>query len=353
MLREHVHYMIDISGAKKSFICFSVLGLHVEGNNEMMDNKHLSNIVVVGSLNMDVVIEVGTPPVMGETVLGQQVHYLPGGKGANQAVAAARLGAVTTMIGSIGNDAFGNQIQQAMLQCGISTDTIQSVEAEKTGIASILLSGGDNSIIVVPGANSSCSPSNIDQHEQKIADADIVLMQLEIPMQTVIHTAALAKRYGKLVIMNPAPAQPLSSELMRNIDYLTPNRSELALLAQMPEVSSEDASDDVLACAMNKLLAQGIGHVIVTLGAKGAAIIRPDGTLQIISGIKMNVIDTTGAGDCFNAALACAIAQGQQLVSALEFAIAASALSVTKLGAQSGMPSYAEVELLMSLSHNK
>jgi ribokinase len=319
----------------------------------MMDYNHSPKVVVVGSLNMDVIIEVERLPAMGETILGQQVHYLSGGKGANQAVAAARLEAVTTMIGSIGNDDFGKHIQQAMLQYGIPTDTIHIVEEEKTGIASIILAGGDNNIIVVPGANSSCSPSHIDRHVQKIADADIVLMQLEIPMQTVNYTALLAKRYGKLVIVNPAPAQPLSSDLMNKIDFLTPNRSELAHLAQMPEVSSELAGDDVLASAIRKLQAQGVDRVIVTLGAEGAAIVRTDGTLQRISGHQMEVVDTTGAGDCFNAALACAIARGQQLVSALEYAIAASALSVTKLGAQSGMPSCADVELLLGQTFRK
>jgi ribokinase len=323
-------------------------GIPVEGNHVIMNNKHAPRIVIVGSLNMDVVIEVERPPIMGETILGQQVHYLPGGKGANQAVAAARLEAVTTMIGSIGNDAFGNQIQQAMLQCGIVTDTIHAVEEENTGIASIILAGGNNSIIVVPGANTKCNPADIDRHKQKIADADVVLMQLEIPVQTVVYTAALAKRYGKLVIVNPAPAQPLPSELMSHIDFLTPNRSELAILAQMPEVISEDASDEVLASAIQKLQAQGVGQVIVTLGEEGAAIVRMDGSLLRVFGHKMEVIDTTGAGDCFNAALACGIARGQQLLPALEFAVAASALSVTKLGAQGGMPALVDVQKLMA-----
>jgi ribokinase len=312
-----------------------------------MDTKIVPRVVVVGSLNMDVVIEVITPPVMGETVLGQRVHYLPGGKGANQAVAAARMEAATTLIGSIGNDAFGTQIQIAMQQCGISIHTIRTVNEEMTGIASIVLSGGDNSIIVVPGANSTCTPADIDRHEKMIADADIVLMQLEIPMQTVSYAAAMAKRYGKLVVVNPAPAQPLPSDLMRHIDFLTPNRSELALLAQMPEVNSDNASDEVLAAAISKLQDQGVGQVIVTLGASGAAIVRPDGGIHRVAGLTMEVLDTTGAGDCFNAALACALARGQHMVSALEFAIAASALSVTRLGAQSGMPTLAEVERFM------
>jgi ribokinase len=313
-----------------------------------MNRNRAPKVVIVGSLNIDVVIEVMEPPGIGETVLGQRVHYLPGGKGANQAVAAARLEADTTLIGCIGNDAFGTQIQLALLENGISTSTIRKVDEEKTGIASIVLSGGDNSIIVVPGANSTCDIHDIDQHEQLIAEADIVLMQLEIPIETVSYAAAMAKRYDKLVVVNPAPAQLLSSDLLRLIDVLTPNRSELAQLAQMPEVDDEDVSDEVLAAAIMKLQGLGAGQIIVTLGASGAAMIRPDGRLHKVSGLKMDVLDTTGAGDCFNAALACVLARGQALEDAIEFAVAASALSVTKLGAQSGMPTLGDVDRFMS-----
>lgn len=307
----------------------------------------MPKIVVVGSLNMDVVVEVSAKPEMGETVLGKSAHFLPGGKGANQAVAAARLGSNTSMIGAVGNDAFGHELCLAMKQNGINGEAIKELEHVSTGIASILLAEGDNSIIVVPGANSSCLPADIEQHEQVIKEADVVLLQLEIPLETVYFTAEVAKRSGTTVIVNPAPAQSLPQELLFHSDYLTPNRSELAALAQMPDVATETQDQERILLAMRKLQDQGASNIIVTLGAEGAMILGRNGETAHVAGLEMEVEDTTGAGDCFNGALAYALAKKQPLVKAVQFAVAASALSVTKLGAQGGMPILEEVEQLI------
>lgn len=315
--------------------------------NPNLHKNGAPRIVVAGSLNMDVVIEVDIPPRMGETVLGRKVHFLPGGKGANQAVAAARLDAAVTMLGAVGNDAFGKQLLEAMRQANIGPETIRVIDDESTGMASIMLSRGDNCITVVPGANARLSASDIDRHEQSIRNADIVLLQLEVPVDTVAYTAAAAKRHGKPVVLNPAPALALPDELYAHVDYLTPNRSELALLADMPAAAEPDAGPDALAAAMRRLRERGARHIIVTLGADGAGVLRPDGSVAVVPGRRMPVVDTTGAGDCFNAALAFAIASGREPERAVAFAIAASALSVTRLGAQAGMPALADVKALL------
>lgn len=326
-------------------------------------------VAVVGSLNMDVVIKVAKPPAVGETVLGEDVFFLPGGKGANQAVAAARLGAATSMIGAIGEDAFGNELAQSLEREGISSATVQRIAGKPTGTASIVLSEGDNSIIVVPGANAACSPESVQQQEQLIANADIVLLQLEVPLDTVVAAAKLARQHGTAVVLNPAPAQALPKELLACVDYLTPNRSELALLAGMPEpdyaaavqvegengagaesagAKSVQALEEAwLVAAMQKLAAAGVGQVIATLGSAGAAFLDQAHQLVRVPGRKMDVVDTTGAGDCFNAGLACALARGESLGQAMHYAIAASALSVTRLGAQGGMPRHEEVGRLL------
>ncbi|GAX90745.1 ribokinase [Effusibacillus lacus] len=295
-------------------------------------------IVVVGSLNMDLVVEAGRAPRMGETVLGDRIHFIPGGKGANQAVAAARLGAQTVMIGAVGQDAFGEQLVAALQKDGVVTSAVKAVDGVPTGVASILLAEGDNSIVVVPGANSCCLPEDVDRNEPFIIQADLVLLQLESPLETVIHAAKLAKHHGKKVILNPAPAQALPMELLCNVDYITPNRTELSILTGM------GAEGEQLEQAMENLLELGIENVITTLGAEGSAFMRSGERLQRVSAYKVPVVDTTGAGDAFNAGLAFAIASNRALPEAISFASKVSALAVTKLGAQAGMPTLEEVE---------
>ncbi|AUM66683.1 ribokinase [Brevibacillus laterosporus] len=299
-------------------------------------------IAVIGSLNMDVVVEAPRQPKMGETISGDHVHFIPGGKGANQAVACARLGAQTSMIGSLGRDAFGDSLEQAMKQEGIQVSTIKRVENAPTGIASILLAEGDNQIIVVAGANAHTSMTDVDLHADTVKAADIVLLQLEIPIETVVHTAKLAKEAGKTVILNPAPAQKLPDELFGYIDVMTPNESELYLLTGLEQNQTTDKAT-TLSAAMKALHAKGVKHVVTTLGATGSAYLMNGETFGTIASHKVQVVDTTGAGDSYNAGLAYALASGQSIPEAVEFASIVSALAVTKLGAQQGMPTMKEV----------
>jgi ribokinase len=294
-------------------------------------------IVVIGSLNMDIVIEADRHPQPGETILGHNARFIPGGKGANQAVAAARLGAQTTMIGAVGADSFGEELLKALDADGISRNSVKVVDGSSTGIASIFISDGDNSIVVVPGANHQLLPSDIDRYDDIIQDADIILLQLEIPLETVCHAAKKAKAFGKIVILNPAPAQALPDDLMRNVDYITPNRSELSLL------SGINAEGEELEAGMRSLMQMGVTNVVTTLGADGSAFLEKGSILQKVSGYKVSVIDTTGAGDSFNAGLAYSLAMHNSLEQSVSFAAKVSALAVTRFGAQAGMPNLEDV----------
>ncbi|MFD2922291.1 ribokinase [Halobacillus naozhouensis] len=292
-------------------------------------------VVVVGSLNMDIVIEADRAPLEGETIMGNQSNFIPGGKGANQAVALSRLGAETTMLGTIGNDPFGTSLLQSLEKNGVDTGKIKKVDDAPTGIASILLAEGDNRIVVVPGANNACLSEDID--EQVLKQADLVLLQLEIPLPTVIAAARLAKKHGKMVVLNPAPAQSLPQELLQNVDYITPNQSELGVLSDMVP----DAFD--LSKAMRNLQKLGVKHVITTLGEKGSAYMSDDSNIQTIAGYEVPVVDTTGAGDAFNAGLSYALGMNMSLDDAVRYASKVSALAVTKFGAQGGMPDKQEI----------
>lgn len=296
------------------------------------------NIVVIGSLNMDIVIEATRPPQMGETVMGKLAHFIPGGKGANQAVATARLGAKTTMIGTVGNDGFGHALLHSLQTNGIDTSKVKRVENVSTGIASILLANGDNQIVVVPGANAECSVQDVERHEAIFAQADVVLLQLEIPLETIMAAAEIAKRHGKLVILNPAPACQLPKELLQQIDVLTPNRSELKLITGL-DVGEGQLEEAIL--SLNQL---GVDQVVTTLGSKGSAFLSVEGKIQFLPAHRVPVVDTTGAGDAFNAGLAYALARNKNLAEAARFASRVSALAVTKFGAQDGMPTREEVE---------
>jgi ribokinase len=295
------------------------------------------NIVVIGSLNMDIVIETDRRPLPGETILGSRARFIPGGKGANQAVAAARLGARTTMIGAVGADSFGNELLDALDADKIRRDSVKTVNGSFTGIASIYLSNGDNSIVVVPGANNQLFPDDIDQYDRYIQEADIVLLQLEIPLDTVCHAAKKAKAFGKTIVLNPAPAQALPDDLLARADYITPNRTELAALTGI------DAESEGLEAAMNRLQRMGPNNVITTLGADGSAFLEKSGLVQKVPGYKVPVVDTTGAGDSFNAALAFSLATRYSLEHSVAFAAKVSAIAVTRFGAQAGMPSIDEV----------
>jgi ribokinase len=293
-------------------------------------------LVVIGSLNMDIVVETERYPQVGETLLGDKVRFIPGGKGANQAVAGARLGAETALIGAVGEDAFGEQLLGSLLEDGVDISGVKRVAGMATGIASIYVAEGDNSIVVVPGANYRVEPADIDRHEDKLKEADIVLLQLEIPVETVVYAARKAKSLGKTVVLNPAPAQPLPEELFGLVDYFTPNRTELG------RYTGIDAQGESLQEAMLRMKEMGAAHIVTTLGSEGSAYLSEDGALRLKPGYKVPVIDTTGAGDCYNAGLARSIAAGSTLEEAIDFASLVSALAVTKFGAQAGMPTEEE-----------
>jgi ribokinase len=291
-------------------------------------------ITVVGSINMDLVTNTSQIPKVGETVLGNSFHTIPGGKGANQAVAAARLGADVTMIGCVGADSFGSTLLEHLKYEGIDTNRIEIFKTKSTGIASITLSDSDNSIIVVPGANSLVTSEIIEKNEDIIASSSLLLLQLEIPLESVIRAAELAKKHNVKVILNPAPIQKLPKVLLDIVDYLIPNEYEYELL-----FASFNGTEQELAKLKEKC--------IVTKGSKGVAIYNRE--VIEIPCFKVEAVDTTGAGDSFNGALAVALCEGFDLLDACKFANAVGAISVTKLGAQSGMPTRNEVKEFLQL----
>lgn len=307
-----------------------------------MAGMRAPHIVVIGSINMDIVIETPLLPDKGETVIGSGARLLPGGKGANQAVAASRLGMETSFIGAIGKDRFGEQMLQELNRHSI-IQALAVMPEEKTGIASIWVHDQDNRIVVVPGANGKITWCDIERQRSYIERADVVLLQLEIPLDTVVACIKYAHKLGKKIILNPAPAQPLPEEIYPMLFSLTPNRQELSLLAGMPEIVKE-SDISTLRAAMQKMIDKGLPSIMVTLGEDGVLHMDASGHTFHIPGRKMKVSDTTGAGDCFNAAFAVSIAKGLSVRQAAEYAVAASALAVTKFGAQNGMPEAAEVD---------
>lgn len=313
-----------------------------------MMGTEIPNIVVIGSINMDIVVETPVVPDKGQTVLGNTIILLPGGKGANQAVAASRLASHTTLIGAVGQDSFGEQIMQNLGGHSIIS-AVASKADESTGVASIWVHDRDNRIIVVPGANGKISWEDVESRKSFIDHANVVLLQLEIPLETVVKSIAYAHQCGKKVILNPAPALPLPDEVYPMLFSLTPNLHELSIIAEMPEVL-DAGNRDALRQAMRKLIGKGLASLVVTLGAEGAVYMNASGESFHVPGKKMTVLDTTGAGDCFNAAFAVAVAKGWPIEQAVEYAVAASALAVTKFGAQNGMPESDEVEWFLQSS---
>lgn len=297
-------------------------------------------ILVVGSSNTDMVIKAAHLPRPGETILGGTFFMNPGGKGANQAVAIARLGGSVSFICKTGSDIFGHQSQQLFEEEGINTSYVFSDSEHPSGVALITVDEkAENCIVVASGANANLMPSDLARAEEAIEQADLVLMQLEIPMETVCYVADLAWEKGKKVILNPAPAHPLSAELLRRLYLITPNETE----AEM--ISGVKITDEPSACEAARVLSgMGVQNVIITLGSKGA-LIYCDGKSEIVPTWKVEAVDTTAAGDVFNGALTVALSEGRDLKDAARFACKASAISVTRVGAQSSAPYRNEVDI--------
>lgn len=297
------------------------------------------NIVVVGSCNTDMVINMERLPLPGETLLGGKFFMNPGGKGANQAVAAARLGGKVTFIAKVGNDPFGLRSIDQYKAEGISTKHVMVDKEHPSGVALILVdSHGENSIAVASGANAHLTPQDIDSAHSVIEDGDILLMQLETPMETVEHAAQIAKQKGKKVILNPAPAHPLSENLLRCLYMLIANETEAEYIS-----GTQITDMDSVARAADIICSKGVENVIITLGSKGA-FIRERGAYHQVPALKVNAVDATAAGDTFCGAVCVALAEGMDITEAVEFANRAAAITVTRMGAQSSLPYRREVE---------
>ena len=302
-------------------------------------------ILVVGSSNTDMVIKTDHLPRPGETVLGGTFFMNPGGKGANQAVAVAKLGGNVTFICKTGNDMFGHQSQQLFAKEGIDTSYIFSDDQHPSGVALITVDKkAENCIVVASGANANLLPKDLLLATEAIKQADMILMQLEIPMETVTYLADIAFKAGKKVILNPAPAQPLSSALLHNLYMITPNETEAEMISGVKITDDASAAE-----AARTIAAMGVQHVVITLGAKGALIYSKenDDSVELIPSPKVNAVDTTAAGDVLNGGLAVALSEGRSLSEATCFACKAAAISVTRAGAQSSVPYRNEVDLFV------
>lgn len=297
-------------------------------------------ILVVGSSNTDMVIKAAHLPRPGETILGGTFFMNPGGKGANQAVAIARLGGPVTFICKTGSDIFGHQSQQLFEEEGINTSYIFSDSVHPSGVALITVDEqAENCIVVASGANANLLPSDLEKAEEAIEKADLVLMQLEVPMETVRFVADMAWEKGKKVILNPAPAHPLPPELLRHLYLITPNETEAEMISGV-KITDESSAIE----AARVLSVMGVQNVIITLGSKGA-LLYCDGKSERVPAWKVEAVDTTAAGDVFNGALTVALSEGRDLKEATRFACKASAISVTRVGAQSSAPYRNEVDI--------
>jgi ribokinase len=295
-------------------------------------------IIVIGSSNTDMVIKAEKFPLPGETILGGEFFLFPGGKGANQAVAAARLGGKVTFIAKVGNDIFGEQALQQFKAEGIITDYVVKDPKHPTGVALITVDAkGENTIVVAQGSNGKLSAEDVNKGAGEFAMASFILTQLETPLDTIMHVAKISSANGKKLILNPAPAQELPASLFPYLYLITPNETETEVLTGI-KISDQSSIKQ----AAEKLRDKGVANVIITLGSEGAYLYQ-DGSGAIIPTRKVKAVDTTAAGDVFNGALAVALAEGNTLKQAVEFANHAAAISVTKMGAQSSAPYRKEI----------
>lgn len=297
-------------------------------------------ILVIGSLNMDLSIDLAKMPVTGETILGRGIAYKAGGKGANQACAAGKLGGRVRMLGCVGQDEFGQKLVKSLSESGVETDYIKESRDLPTGTAVIYVDdNGDNSIVVIPGANMACDIEYLKEQDEQFHWCDYVVLQMEIPYEAVWYSVKRAKELGKTVILNPAPApDEIPEEILSLVDYLTPNETEIIAL-------NGKSKDDIREGA-EKLLSRGVSNVIATLGDRGALLVNRYGE-TFYPARKVVSVDTTAAGDCFNGAMVAALAEGQSEAEAILFANMASSIAVTRKGAQESLPIREEVAVIM------
>lgn len=294
----------------------------------MEKEKNMVKILVVGSINMDLLVRVPTTPKPGHTIIGGDFEIYPGGKGANQAVAAARMGAEVTMVGRVGKDNFGDTLIQSLLENEVKTSHVIKDSEEPTGIAMVAIApDGENIVVTAPGANSKVSVEDINHTRSLMRETDLLLIQLELPMETVSAAVDLAKAYDIPVVLNPAPGQPLPKALLSYVEVLTPNKRELGLITGESDIEE----------GIKKLRGWGVKNLVITLGHNGARVIS-GGLDKHIPAYENTAVDTTAAGDAFNGAFAVALAEGRKLMEAVRFGMAAGALASTKKGAQSSIP---------------
>lgn len=298
-----------------------------------------SNILVIGSLNMDWIIKVPRTPLAGETLTGEFSLAVPGGKGANQAFAASNLCGHVYMLGAVGTDEDGQTLIQTLKKAHVHTDAIAQLENNKTGLALIYVnSEGDNTIVVLPNANAKVDHAAIDAHMDLMHHSDIVLLQMEIPEETLYYAIDLAHSLGKTIILNPAPApDTIPDHILSKIDYLTPNETELTTLSGIQADTFKNVEK-----ACQYLIAKGVKNVITTLGPRGALLVNQERTAHF-EGFPAHAIDTTAAGDSFNGAIATYLSQGKTIDEAITFGNKVASITVTRVGAQSSIPSLEEV----------
>ena len=305
----------------------------------------IKRLVVVGSINLDLVSAAPRIPLPGETLIGASFASFPGGKGANQAFADARLGTQVSMIGKLGNDSFGAELRANLESACVCTAAVE-VEATSSGIAQIITAAnGENVIVVIPGANALVSPSYVEKHLDVIRGASIVLTQLETPLETVEFLASITRKEGIPLVLDPAPAQPLSTSLLERVDWLTPNESETCSLLGL---KSQDLPENELAEIAETLLQRGPRNVLLKLGQRGCFLALADGRRISLPAYQVRAIDSTAAGDAFNGAFASALLEGHDSVRSASWASAVAGISVTRRGAQPSMPTRAEVQAFLS-----
>ncbi len=301
----------------------------------------MNKVTVVGSFMYDLVATAPRRPKTGETLIGDSFGMFLGGKGANQAIAASRAGAIVSMVGRLGNDLFGDQFLEKFSEEGINTDFVIQDTENGTGVGMPLIdASGDNSIVIIPQANMALSVENIDQAESSIADSDVLVLQCEVPMEANQRAAEIANKTDTLVILNPAPACEIPDALLSLVDIITPNESETEILTGMPTETDNQAIE-----AAHLLLSKGIETVILTLGSRGSFLLTKK-MEKLIPAFSVEVVDTTAAGDAFCGALAASLAHGINIEKSVKIANAAGALAVTKLGAEPSLPSREEIQII-------